>query len=439
MPEFNFDGIVGPTHNFAGLAQGNLAAQRHAGDLGNPRSAALEGLTKMRTLMRLGVPQAVLPPQPRPALPELRSLGFTGSDSEVLAAADAAGLLAAYSSASSMWAANAATVVPSTDAEDGRVQLLVANLAAQTHRAIEAQVTTRIFSGIFSDTSHFKVHDPLPCVPHFTDEGAANHTRLFTGSGSLHLFGWGRSEARTVAAPSVHRARQALEASEAVARRASIRGAKVLFRQQSPVGIDAGSFHSDVLAVGHERVLLMHEHAFVDPDDLQRQLRAELGDELEVIVATDRELPVAEAVLSYPFNSQLVTTADGSLGIVAPAEAQQQPAARSFLERVVETSQHISAIHWVEVNESMKNGGGPACLRLRVRLTDEEARTLPEGVVMNEARLSRLEEWVNKHYRPTLRLEDLRDPKLWEESCHALDELTELLGVGSIYDFQTNP
>ncbi len=207
MPEYNFDGIVGPTHNFAGLAQGNLAAQRHAGNLGNPRSAALEGLAKMRTLMGLGVPQAVLPPQPRPALPQLRSLGFMGSDADVLAAADAAGLLASYSSASSMWAANAATVVPSTDAKDGRVQLLVANLAAQTHRAIEARTTTGILRGIFSDTRHFKVHDPLPCVPHFTDEGAANHTRLFTSSGSLHLFGWGRSEVTNVATPSVHRAR----------------------------------------------------------------------------------------------------------------------------------------------------------------------------------------------------------------------------------------
>jgi succinylarginine dihydrolase len=436
MPELNFDGLVGPTHNYAGLAQGNLAAQRHAGNVGNPRAAALEGLDKMRTLLQLGVDQAVLPPQPRPALSELRRLGFGGSDKDVLAAADKAGLLALYSSASSMWSANAATVVPSSDARDGRLQLLVANLAAQTHRAIEAKTTTRVLRAIFADTTRFVVHEPLPCVPHFTDEGAANHTRLATKTGACHLLGWGRSEVTEAEAPKVHLARQTLEASAAIARRADIAHAEVLLWQQAPAGIDAGSFHSDVLCVGHRHVLLLHELAFVDSARLEQRLRAILGPELEIHVATESELPAADAVLSYPFNSQLVTTKDGSMAIIAPTEARDQPTARAYLERVVFDSGSVSEVHWVAVNGSMKNGGGPACLRLRILLTEAEVAALPAGVIMNDAQLTRLEAWVRTHYRPSLALDDLRDPLLFEESCRALDELTTLLGLGSIYEFQ---
>ncbi|MGA8031441.1 MAG: N-succinylarginine dihydrolase, partial [Casimicrobiaceae bacterium] len=43
----NFDGIPGPTHNYSGLAQGNLAAERNAQQVSNPREAALQGLEKM--------------------------------------------------------------------------------------------------------------------------------------------------------------------------------------------------------------------------------------------------------------------------------------------------------------------------------------------------------------------------------------------------------
>ena len=121
--EANFDGLVGPTHNYAGLAYGNLASALNAEKPSNPREAALQGLRKMKALHDLGVPQGVLPPHERPHLPTLRALGFGGKDAEVLGAAhrEAPGLLAAASSASAMWVANAATVSPSADAADGRV------------------------------------------------------------------------------------------------------------------------------------------------------------------------------------------------------------------------------------------------------------------------------------------------------------------------------
>ena len=110
--EVNFDGLVGPTHNYAGLALGNVASMRHGGLEANPREAALQGLAKMKSLMDAGYAQGVLPPQQRPDLGALRALGFSGSDERVLAraAGEAPQILRAVCSASSMWTANAATV-----------------------------------------------------------------------------------------------------------------------------------------------------------------------------------------------------------------------------------------------------------------------------------------------------------------------------------------
>ena len=78
--EVNFDGLVGNTHNYAGLAIGDKASMQHAFSISHPKEAALQGLGKMKLLMDLGLKQAVLPPQPRPAIPFLKSLGFKGND-----------------------------------------------------------------------------------------------------------------------------------------------------------------------------------------------------------------------------------------------------------------------------------------------------------------------------------------------------------------------
>src|SRR5690349_20397217 len=151
--EANFDGLVGPTHNYAGLAYGNVASALNADKPSNPREAALQGLRKMKALHDLGLAQGVLPPHERPHLPTLRALGFTGKEGEVLAAARrvAPGLLAACSSASAMWVANAATVSASPDTEDGRVHFTPANLCTQLHRALETRVTARVLRAVFPD------------------------------------------------------------------------------------------------------------------------------------------------------------------------------------------------------------------------------------------------------------------------------------------------
>ena len=434
--EYNFDGLVGTTHSYAGLSPGNLAATAHAGQLGNPRAAALQGLEKMRLVASLGVRQAVLPPHPRPDVDALRRLGFSGDDAAVLknALRVAPELLRACSSASAMWTANAATVAPSADTRDGRVHFTPANLSTMFHRSLEAATTTDILRAIFADQRRFVVHDALPAAPQFSDEGAANHTRLTSGGNTVHLFGWGKSVSN-VGSPTKYPARQSADASLAVIRLHSIEEKSLLW-QQAPAGIDAGAFHSDVLAVGSEGLLLLHESAFFDHEALLAELGARISPAFTALVASERELPVAEAVRTYPFNSQLLALPSGKMTILAPRESEESPSARAFLERAVEQSAALERVQYIDVNASMKNGGGPACLRLRVVLEDEERAVIRARVFFDDALGAELESWVRRHYRDRLTTADLADPALLDESRRALDELTTLLKLGSIYAFQ---
>jgi succinylarginine dihydrolase len=437
MREHQFDGLVGPTHHYAGLSPGNLASQAHAGEASNPRAAALEGLAKMRRVRELGVAQAVLPPQPRPSLRLLRQLGFAGSDQAVLERAlnEAPELLHAASSASSMWAANAATVVPAQDATDGKAHFVPANLVSLLHRSIEAESTERVLQRIFADAECFVVHPPLPASETLADEGAANHTRLFTSTAVQHVFGWGRRGGETAVARKFP-ARQSLAASAALARACQLRESSYALWQQDPLGIDAGAFHTDVLAVGNANVLLLHERAFVEHERLLEQLRASLGPEFQAIVASERELPLSDAVAAYPFNSQLLSLPSGQMHLVAPLESQHNARAREFLERALAECPRLSSIDYLDLNGSMRNGGGPACLRLRVPLTEHESSRLSGSVLFDERCERELTTIVNRRYREQLTLEDIADPKLTDEARTALDEITQVLGLGSVYDFQ---
>ena len=439
MREYNFDGLVGPTHNYAGLSPGNIASGRSGGQRSNPREAALQGLEKMRLVWELGVGQALLPPQPRPSLTALRSLGFTGTDEQVLASAAQKSdhLLRLCSSASSMWTANAATCAPSTDAQDGRMHLTAANLQQMFHRAIEAETTYSVLAAIFQDPRHFAVHRPLPGGGQFADEGAANHLRLHVeGRPAVHVFAWGRSVYQGGPAPSVFPARQTLEASQAIARLHALAPEQCLFPQQSPEGIDGGAFHTDVLAVGHGDFLMLHERAFVDAAGLVATLREKLGPAFRAVMATEAELPVEQAVKAYPFNSQVVALPSGGKAILAPLESQSTPAARAFLERVVAEDNSVAAVHYLDVRQSMNNGGGPACLRQRVVLSDEERSAVSANVFYTPGLHAELADWVRKHYRNRLEPQDLADPLLARECLAALDDLTGILELGSVYDFQ---
>jgi succinylarginine dihydrolase len=443
--EYNFDGLVGPTHNYAGLSHGNVASLAHAGQPASPRGAALQGLAKMRFVASLGVGQAVLPPHERPSLRTLRRLGFRGSDEEVIAQASRDpdlhdSLLRISSSAAAMWTANAATCVPSADARDRRMHLIPANLTAMFHRSLEADTTARVLRAIFADAKRFEVHDPLPGGVHFADEGAANHTRLLAeGRPAVHVFAWGR---RAFGGPapagdsSRYPARQTREASHALARLGQVDSARSLFPQQHPRGIDAGAFHTDVLAVGSGNVLLLHQYAFADAAGMLDDLRALVGDSFLSYLASDEELPVESAVAAYPFNSQLLRLPDGSMTIVAPEEAREDAHARAYLQRVVQSGGPVKSVHHLDLRQSMENGGGPACLRQRIVLEEVERGAVTARVFWDEALGAELEAWVSRHYRDRLVADDLADPRLARETMAALDELTRILRLGSVYDFQ---
>ncbi|HWE03541.1 MAG TPA: N-succinylarginine dihydrolase [Tepidisphaeraceae bacterium] len=443
--EINFDGLIGPTHNYAGLAHGNLASRRHGGMISNPRQAALEGLAKMKFLADLGVRQAVLPPQERPDLSALRRLGFSGSDADALASAgrEDPGVLAACCSASGMWAANAATVSPAADTRDRRVHFTPANLVSQFHRSLEPPTTSRILRAIFRDESIFAHHSPLPACTQLADEGAANHVRLAPadGGGGVEIFVYGRSSTEIGAVgPRMFPARQTLQASAAVARLHGLNPESTLFVRQNPLAIDAGVFHNDVAAVGNQNVLFWHESAFADRAGaravIESAYRKRTGRDLTSIEVSEKQVPLADAVTSYLFNSQLVTLADGTMALICPAECERVASARAFITQLPQMRTPIASVHFIDVRQSMNNGGGPACLRLRVALTDRERAAITSAVFLTDALYVALTDWVRRHYRDRLSAADLADPKLAIESRDALDELTALLGVGSIYPFQ---
>ena len=439
--EVNFDGLVGPTHNYSGLSIGNLASQRSVRTVSNPKEAAKQGLRKMKMLYDLGVPQGVLPPQDRPAVDILRRLGFSGRDEYVLRSArrDAPKLLAACSSASSMWAANAATVCPSADSADGKVHFTPANLRSNFHRAIEASTTARVLEAVFADAQRFSHHEPLPSVETFGDEGAANQTRLCREYGEIgvHLFVYGRRGTDgSAGAPERYPARQTLEASRAIARLHHLDATRVVFAQQSPRAIDAGAFHNDVVAVGNQQVFLFHEQAFANRDELTRELESKVEGRLQLIEVAEADVTLDESVATYLFNSQLVSLPSGRMALVVPRECRDAPNVWAYLEKLCRDREVIERIEVVDVRQSMKNGGGPACLRLRVVLTDHELEAMNQATLLDEQRFSQLVAWVDQHYRDRLAEADLGDPLLLEESRTALDELTQLLELGSIYPFQ---
>jgi succinylarginine dihydrolase len=440
--EFNFDGLVGPSHNYAGLSFGNVASFSNVKSASNPKQAALQGLAKMRALAARGFAQALLPPQARPNFRLLRRIGFTGTDAEVLARAyrEAPVILACAYSASSMWTANAATVSPSADSVDGRTHFTAANLNNKLHRADEHAQSTRTLRALFGNEKHFAVHEALPATPAFGDEGAANHTRLAAGHGAkgVQLFVYGRVEFDPSApAPKRYPARQTLEASQAIARLHGLDAGRTVFAAQNPDVIDQGVFHNDVIAVGNGNVLFYHEQAFADEAGVLNNLRAAMagvGAELAPVRVDTRTVPVADAVSSYLFNSQLLTKPDGAMALVVPHECQENQAVARYLEQLVAGDGPIDELIDFDLRQSMRNGGGPACLRLRVVLTEAEAQAMHQGVIMNEALYARLVQWVEKHYRDRLEPKDLADPQLAIECAQALEELTRILGLPGLYD-----
>jgi len=437
--EANADGLIGPTHSYAGLSPGNLASSLNEGQESNPRAAVLQGLDKMKRLADLGLPQFVLPPHERPNLPFLRSLGFSGTDAQVVERAwkEAPTFAAAASSASPMWAANAATVTPSADSADGRVHFSPANLVTNLHRSLEHRQTKRALDALFPDPARFAVHDALPSVAHLADEGAANHVRLCADHGEpgVNLLVWGREAYEPWS--GAYPARQTREASEALARRHGASGA--VFARQSKAAIAGGTFHNDVVCVGALETLFHHDLAFEDTAGTHAAIRsAAKGFEPIFVEVSSADLPLADAISSYLFNSMLVRIpGEDRLTLICPTETRDNARSHAVAQGVASSNGPIGKVEYVDVRQSMRNGGGPACLRLRVVLNDAELAATNPAMRLTEGLHGALSVWGATWYRDRLGVADLADPALLDESRGALDELTSILGLGSgFYPFQ---
>ncbi len=434
--EVNFDGLIGPSHNYGGMSEGNLASAKNEGDVSNPREAAIQGLEKMRLLARAGLTQGVLPPLPRPNFDLLVAAGFTGSDGAIIEAAakTAPQLLKAAYSASSMWAANAATVSPSADTGDGRLHLTSANLSTMLHRSTEHPDTTATLISIFGDEDRFGIHAALPMHADFSDEGAANHVRLAESHGApgVELFVYGR-EAHEIAAG--YPARQTRLASESIARSHQLEPSRAVFARQSRAAIDAGAFHNNVVCVGTLDTLFFHELAFEDTDGVLDQLKMAAGSafELRPVMVQQADVPIEDAVTSYLFNSQLLKwPGEDRLVLLAPLETQETESTRAFCERMVSGNGPIGRVHYVDVRQSMRNGGGPACLRLRVVMSEDEIAAAHQGVFMDDRKIDALQDVVRETYRDRLVAADLADPAFADECRTAREALLDVLGLDSL-------
>ena len=413
VTEINFDGIIGPSHNYAGLSLGNLASARNAGAVSRPRAAALQGLDKMRANLRLGLAQGLFIPPPRPARAWLDALGTTIEQADAAIAANAM-------SASAMWAANAATVSPAPDTSDGKCHLTVANLRTMPHRSHEWPATLAQLRLAFAADA-FAVHEPVPGA--FGDEGAANHMRLAPahGEAGVEVFVYG-------IAGGPFPARQHVEASKAIARLHRLDPERTLFAAQSEEAIAAGAFHNDVVAVANGPVLFAHEKAFADKESLVDALARQVPG-FEFVEVADADVPLADAIRSYLFNAQLVTPPDGAMTLVAPTECRDTPSVARWIERHLASNGAIRRVDYVDVRQSMANGGGPACLRLRVAC---DPATVDPRFLVDEAKLDRLADVIGRDWPVEIDGAELRDPTLLEQIVTARAALLDVLDLDEL-------
>ena len=413
LVEINFDGIVGPSHNYAGLSLGNIASASHGGDVSYPRAAALQGVAKMRgNLARFGH-QGFLLPLPRPNYALLDQLAVDADTPKQL--------LAAAWAASSMWTANAATVSPAPDTRDGKCHLTPANLVTMLHRGQEWPETKRMLEIAFGNSQHFAVHAAVP--PSFGDEGAANHMRLCEGHGStgVEVFVYGRPGGKFPA-------RQHEQASRAVARLHGLDPAKCIFIEQNPAAIEAGAFHNDVVSVANEHVLFTHAEAFADQQGAYDAMRAAFP-ALEVVEVPSDAVSLSEAIRTYLFNAQLVSQPDGGMALIVPEECRESASVWAYCEAMLASNGPIREVIPVDVRQSMANGGGPACLRLRVVC---DPATVDPRFRLSEAKADLLESVIGEHWPEQIDPADLGSETLADTVIAARQALLTALDLSEL-------
>ena len=149
------------------------------------------------------------------------------------------------------------------------------------------------------------------------------------------------------------------------------------------------------------------------------------------------QVTLEEAIKTYLFNSQLISLQNGTMVLIAPTECKESSSVHAYLNALLEDKSHpIRQVIYLNVCQSMQNGGGPACLRLRITMTENELSGMHPQIILTPSLYDRLMAWIDHNYRDRLTASDLADPQLLHESRIALSELTQILRLGSIYSFQ---
>ena len=430
--EINIDGMIGPTHHFGGLGVGNMASLASRSQVSNPREAALEGLAKMELVAGMGIPQFYLPPPERPNWRWLESLGFSGDRRDVLRKCfdEAPSLLSAAYSSAFMWTANAGTVAPSNDTKDSRLHIVPANLCSNLHRGQEAAERRDQLRDLFCHLNDAQIHEPLPSLTALRDEGAANHMRLCSRDGqkAIHVFVYGPSNEPH---PTRFTPRQSELAARRVAGLMQLRDEDCVFVQQTARAIDAGVFHNDVIAMSNGNMMIYHEHAFENSDHgvetIQQRFNAKTGEAFAGIRVSESELSLEEAVRTYLFNSQLLSVDARAMEMISPSHCSESPAVVALIQRWLQDENNpIQRVRYLSLDQSMKNGGGPACLRLRAMLSIDQLSFLGDRFRVTETRMARLRSEVIQRYPASLSLSDLHRLDFAEQAIAAAKALAAL-------------
>jgi succinylarginine dihydrolase len=267
----------------------------------------------------------------------------------------------------------------------------------------------------------FTVHEPIP--PAFGDEGAANHMRLTGahGEAGVEIFVYGVSGGSFPA-------RQNLEASKALARLHRLDPERTIFAEQSQKAIAAGAFHNDVVAVANERVLFAHEEAFANKELLLETCFAKVRG-FEYVEVPSAEVPLKDAIKSYLFNAQLVTPPNGEMTLVVPTEARETSSVWRWIERHLAGNGPIRRVEMVNVRQSMANGGGPACLRLRV-VADPD--TVDPRFLVDPAKLDRIADVIETYWPSDIANDSLQQPALIRDVERARTMLFEIVGLSEL-------
>jgi succinylarginine dihydrolase len=289
------------------------------------------------------------------------------------------------------------------------------------HRAQEWPDTKRQLAVAFGDPRHFAIHDAVP--PTFGDEGAANHMRLCESHDApgVEVFVYGKTG-------GPFPARQHEQASRLVARAHGLSPERTVFIEQNPAAIAAGAFHNDVVAVANASVLFTHAEAFADQTGAYEAIRSAFP-ALDVVEVPSSAVSLQEAIRTYLFNAQLLTMPDGTMALIVPEECRESPSVWAWVETMLTGNGPIRQVIPVDVKQSMANGGGPACLRLRVVCNPA---AVDPRFLLDEAKADLIESIIAAHWPQQIDPSDLGSDNLARQVIAARLALLDALNLAQL-------